>query len=498
MSKGKSSIFFLLGFGLSVLLPCLVNGQNRSWSVYDLEGNRRFSVMGDTLISMGSDRFLVRCGKQEFLFRNNPFQEVLPVLNSQLQPFGRQDWVSKEDGFFRIYPVGSFPRALPYRFRELGQWQGHLVGWTDSQCILDPGLPSEILADSVWSGQQSLHLFVSGGLVVVPANGEPRHHPVAGRVLEISPFQNYYRVDSLWHSFSGLGCLPVGKARIWWNDTCVVDSAQGRWFYRSPQMKAVLLGDSVAVVNSHFLLSRTKSGGLVLHLPGKRKRTLGKIRKVLAVSDTLLAVKTLKQWELWGLSGNRYPVNKTIQDLGRLSDGLILARSGKRVGFIDAIGFIRIACRYDSLLPFQQGLAAARLGSVWGFLDKDEHLKIQPHFEEVSSFSNDLAAVKKEGKWGLVGLDGTFVQACQYDLLENKGDAGWKFRKGGWTGWLDVQGKSLLPNRYTDIIEAGSGYFRMVRDRKSGLFSGKGKQILPPDYQRIVVNSTAQNLITSP
>jgi hypothetical protein len=497
MLKGKSSIFFIISCCLSGLFPGLMYSQSRSWSVYDLEGNRRFSVMGDTLVSMGADQFLVRCGKQDFLFQGNPFQEVKTVQQQQIQSLGIQEWLSKEDGFFRIFPAGEFPRPLPFRFREVGRWRQHLVGWTDSRCILDPGTPGEVVADSVWSSKDVLHLFVSSGLVVVPASGQPRHHPVSGRVLEISPFQQYYRVDTTWFSFSGSGNLPARNGQLWWNDTIVVDSVRGKWQYRSPSQKAVLLGDSVAILNPNFLVSRSKSG-LFLHSPGKKKRLLGRPLAIKPVADTLLAIQTKKQWELWGISGSRFPVNKAVQEVGILTDGLLKARSGKRVGFIDAMGFIRIACRYDSLLPFQQGLAAARIGMVWGFLDKDERIKIQPHFEEVASFINEVAAVKKEGKWGLIRPDGNFIQSCQFDFLENKAGLGWKYRKGSWMGWLDPKGKSLLPNRYTDIIEAGSGYFRTLRDSKCGLFSPEGKQILPPDYQVIIVNSDTQNLITSP
>lgn len=497
MLKGKSSIFFIIACCLSGLFPGLVYSQIRSWSVFDLEGNKRFSVMADTLVSMGTDQFLVRCGRQDFLVKGGPFQEVRQIPQQNLQSFGNQDWLCKEDGFFRIFPAGSFPKPLPFRFREVGRWRNHLVGWTDTRCILDPGTPGEIEADSVWSSKDVLHLFVRSGLVVVPATGQPRHYPISGRVLEINPFQTYFRVDSTWISFSGTGSLPARSGQIWWNDTLLVDSSNGRWQYRSLSQKTISLGDSIAILNPNFLVSRSKTG-LVLHTPGKKKRSLGKPIRLKPVADTLLALQTRKQWELWGISGTRFPVNKAIQDIGMLADGLLKARSGKRLGFIDAMGFIRIACRYDSLLPFQQGLAAARLGSVWGFLDKDERLKIQPHFEEVTSFSNNLAAVKKDGKWGLIGLDGNVIQNCQFDFLENKGDLGWKYRKGSWMGWLDPQGKSLLPNRYTDIIEAGSGYFRMLREQKCGLFSPLGKQILPPDYQQIIVNSAAQNLITSP
>lgn len=120
-----------------------------------------------------------------------------------------------------------------------------------------------------------------------------------------------------------------------------------------------------------------------------------------------------------------------------VSDGLILARVGEKVGYIDATtGTFVINPQFDGANTFSEGLAG--VGVVvetthdfwsgkdekivkWGFIDRTGTFVINPQFDNVGYFFNGLAVVIVDDRWGYIDKTGKYVINPQFMLADNFG-----------------------------------------------------------------------------
>ncbi len=472
-------------------------GQNHLWKCFDFDGNIRFSVSGDTLQAFGDDIFGVRNQNQFYFFYQDPFQ---PVFQSPECHWFKiiPGWIGsqRQDGKFRVFQIRQgVLQPLSGIYRAVQAWHGQLLIQTDLKVFFKPGDPGEVVADSFCLKHDRLFLYRSDGIVRVDSGRSPVFFPGFKKNGSWNPGYTYFLNDTIWHPTESPGAEFVAAPnQFWWNDTMVLDSSVLGVFGQSRNQKRFRLGDSAVCLSSRMLYLRKKKQFLLLFADG-RKQKIPKIQEWVRITDTLIGIRTAIRWELIGFSGNRNPVNKTVSKLGELSEGLIRVKAGKRYGYIDVQGFIRISCRYDSLSSFSNGLSAALIGNQWGFLDKDERIRIQPHYDEVHPFSGTLTRVRKGGKYGLISQKGDFSIEPQWEWLQPVSQSQWKFRKSGWCGWLDSTGKILVPNRYSDIIEAWSGRLKVRRESKFGLFTREGNQILPISFIELTEEAQSRSII---
>jgi hypothetical protein len=79
-------------------------------------------------------------------------------------------------------------------------------------------------------------------------------------------------------------------------------------------------------------------------------------------------------------------------------------------GFIDKNGLVVIDPMPLILYDFANGLALAYDGKKFGYIDKKGELKIQLQFDSARTFSDDhLARIHQDGKWGYINLNGEVV-----------------------------------------------------------------------------------------
>lgn len=154
------------------------------------------------------------------------------------------------------------------------------------------------------------------------------------------------------------------------------------------------------------------------------------------------------------------------------SDGMMLARKGKLLGFLDDEGRVAIAPRFvsvqdfkggrarfwengkygyidkkgsivvepkfDSAADFSEGLAAVRAGDRYGFVDPSGRLVIEPAFERVQDFSDGVAAAQREKRWGFIGRDGKWKIEPRYAWVR-------PFRNGlAWVGEPKMRGGAYV------------------------------------------------------
>jgi len=495
MPNGKTTCKTLLASLVWMSVMTLSRGQSRQWEVTDLKGIRKFSVSADTVFGLLANLYCIRLGPESVIVDENLFNPVLRSRNERYLPLTNLFFMSVSGNVSRLYSRKNGIRPYPHIFKNITLWNGQILGKTDLRCVFNPTEPDEIVADSFRIESRRLLLFREDGIFEVDSSLRTRFFPVRSSNPDLNSYSSYIRSDTLWKPVNGSGFdFVIRPGSFWWNDTLLLDSVGGHVFWQKPHTPRTRIADSISVISERFSLIRKKAAYYVITPDGRKTKVLA-VKKVLNLRDSVCAVQTRSGWMLISESGNRYPVSKTISELGSVEEGMVMAKAGKRFGFIDLMGFIRISCRYDSLLPFHSGISAARLGSVWGFLDKDEKLKIQPHYQRAGSFYHSLVPVQKEHKWGLLNRQGDFVQTCIYDSVKSGSFHGWKTVKGNWTGWLYNDGKILLANRYTDIIEPCSGFLQVFRDGKTGLFSSEGISVLPIQYSKIYPETETHTLI---
>lgn len=462
----------------------------------DTSGNLKFSVFADSLRYLGKEYYALSLGKQEFLFLQEPFQvkkiqeeiRLMPGINGLIKEV-------QPDGNFRLLNLVKLTPIKNQLFDSL---------WIENDMVLvripasrkwifQPGTSEEIQVDSVSKNNGLMSLWTKTGVIFLYPHGQQFVAlPASSRVF--SPGFQYLLSDTNWIPVQRSGRpFSYKQQGYWWNDSSYLDVENLEVFFQSPSIPRKKIADSIHVCNHRFLLLKIRKKWEVLTAAGVKI----KIQTPLAcrmIHDSLLAINTKGGWRLVFPNGEQNEINKTISEPVNFQEGLLLAKAGKRFGFIDLQGFIRIACRYDSILPFSEGLAALSLGGQWGFLDKSERLVIQPHFEEVTPFRFGLAAAKRDGLWGLINKNGEEVLPFQYDGLSPETQGGWRIRKSGWTGFANSNGKIVFQPRYFNSIEASRHWHIVVRNQKFGLINPNGQIIVPVDCHSITFESS-QNLI---
>ena len=94
--------------------------------------------------------------------------------------------------------------------------------------------------------------------------------------------------------------------------------------------------------------------------------------------------------ELVGLDNN-------FQELHPLEDDFLGVKIDGKFGFVDVLGRLRIANRYDSVTHFHHGMAAVKVLGRWGYINKSERIIVQPRFACAYPFRGAYGYCEK--KW---------------------------------------------------------------------------------------------------
>ncbi len=191
-----------------------------------------------------------------------------------------------------------------------------------------------------------------------------------------------------------------------------------------------------------------------------------------------------------GKEGNMLlDVKNNFQELFPISEQYFGVKIDGKFGFVDTLGRLRIANRYDSITHFVSGMAAVSLMGRWGYINKMEHIVVQPQFDRAYPFEGRLAIVKKADKLGMVDKRGMTVVPVAYDrILPAKEDRFLvvKENQGQKMGLISQTGTLLIYPKYDRLEDLGNGYVIATRGEKYGLLTIDGRSTIPLIYDDLI------------
>ena len=166
-----------------------------------------------------------------------------------------------------------------------------------------------------------------------------------------------------------------------------------------------------------------------------------------------------------------------ITDVLGLSDDWFLIKKNQHFGFVDRLGNLRIANRYDSAMVFSEGLAAVKLRDNWGFVNKEERLVIQPHYSCVTSFKNGVSVFESDGLFGFLSADGKEISKAKYSNIWITPEGNYILSIGDKFGYASSGGGVRLSPIYEQIEEMNGKYLIGQLNGKKGVMDLEGHQI---------------------
>jgi hypothetical protein len=212
--------------------------------------------------------------------------------------------------------------------------------------------------------------------------------------------------------------------------------------------------------------------------------------KVLVKDDQLIEyVSTGGIWKI-DLDGRivsrLMPPTVPYEEVFEETEGLRGIKKGGRFGFVDDLGRLRIANRYEGIKPFEERFAAIKILGKWGFIDHDEKLVIQPVHEDVSGFKNNMAIVMQKGLYGLINKKGEVALPVRYQRIDLLPTKRFIVETNDLKGLADVDGRLVVVPKYNSITDLNNGYVIVERNDQYGFLTLQGVSSVPMMYYYIV------------
>jgi hypothetical protein len=168
------------------------------------------------------------------------------------------------------------------------------------------------------------------------------------------------------------------------------------------------------------------------------------------------------------------------------TEGLRGIKKEGRYGFVDDLGRLRIANRYEGVKPFQERMAAVKILGKWGFIDHDEKLVIQPVHEETLSFKNGMAIVMQKGLYGIINKKGLIALPLRYQSVTQLPTKRFIVESDGLKGLADYDGRLIVTPKYSSVVDLNNGYLIVERNGQYGLLTLQGLSTVPMIYDYIL------------
>jgi hypothetical protein len=170
-----------------------------------------------------------------------------------------------------------------------------------------------------------------------------------------------------------------------------------------------------------------------------------------------------------------FPITENLQ--GFFEDG--------KYGFKDERGRLRIANRYDSIVPFSESRAAVKLLGKWGFIDQYDKLIIQPQFDKPAFFKNQFALVLKNGKYGIIDHDGQTRLNFEFEFVQPVPEEPYLIiRKEHHFGLCHYDGRLLLEPAFEKLYYIGKNEV-LVKRNNYGVITTNGLPLIPLIYDEL-------------
>ncbi|WP_125411736.1 WG repeat-containing protein [Leeuwenhoekiella sp. MAR_2009_132] len=185
-------------------------------------------------------------------------------------------------------------------------------------------------------------------------------------------------------------------------------------------------------------------------------------------------------------------------DLSVFSHGLAPAKKNDKYGFIDRKGKVVIPFKYENESHFYKcRLARAKLNGKYGFIDQSGNEIVPIQFEKVRSNKIDsLVCAMKDGKWAFFSCSGKQLTEFEYDKITESyfDDRNYTYferglcrvEKNGKVAYLNKDFKEVVNFGTYDIAEPYRNYLGIVSKKgKYGIIDTLGNVVLPIKYDFI-------------
>jgi hypothetical protein len=175
------------------------------------------------------------------------------------------------------------------------------------------------------------------------------------------------------------------------------------------------------------------------------------------------------------------------------SDPLVPFRVGRKAGFIDRTGKVRIEPAFhfnhlDSAYEFfVEGLQPVQIGDYLGYIDETGTTVIEPQYTLASPFSEGLAMVRAQnGKWGYVDRTGEYAVAPVFDRARRFSSGLALVVLNHQAGYINKHGSFVIPptQAFRPFGDFEDGLARVTVSNKCGFISTNGQFRILPRFDR--------------
>jgi hypothetical protein len=212
------------------------------------------------------------------------------------------------------------------------------------------------------------------------------------------------------------------------------------------------------------------------------------------------------------------------ENVGKVSQGRIVVKSGDKVGYIDTdgneitpfiyteakdfiggMGVVTInkkygavnlsgkevtGMKYDYVCEFSDGISMVTIGSLKGYINMEGQEILPAKYSEVDYtgkiYEGKLLRIKENGKYGYADKKGNMLVAPEYEDAANGHDFNeglGRVKKDGLWGVINEEGKIILPFQYEDLGEFYNGHVLFSKGGKWGMTDKTGKVLIPAAYE---------------
>lgn len=190
---------------------------------------------------------------------------------------------------------------------------------------------------------------------------------------------------------------------------------------------------------------------------------------------------------------NVHDVNSIVEPVYSRSapafvEGFAWVSQGKKFGYIDKSGRLRVPLRYDKASDFHNGFAIIqneyklrmRFGKVEKFLSgyidstgreitKIEYAEATPfeygiaRVKGIATYDKKTKAMRGVDKYGFIGTDGKYLADLKYDGVGDYADGIFVCRSGNSLLYVDAKGQEMTPPvlRWARVFQEGVGVIRL-------------------------------------
>ncbi|MBD2166740.1 WG repeat-containing protein [Calothrix membranacea FACHB-236] len=251
--------------------------------------------------------------------------------------------------------------------------------------------------------------------------------------------------------------------------------------------------DAVQIPNyARNSVAAATSGRIVVNYPNIKQlqpnkgATRGEVAAIICQSLNLARTIPLEY-----IAGGKQPftIPPEMGGFTNFSEGLAGAEVNRKYGFINKIGELVIAAKFDGIQKFSSGLAPVKIGDKWGYIDKTGKLVIPAQFvQQPADFIEEVAQVQVEDKIGFIDKTGKLLFTVTYPganslQVNNFSDGLAAVRiDSERTGFIDKTGKFVIEPQPYNIADFASGLAAIKVNNKYGYIDKTGKVVIPPQF----------------